>query len=103
MSQSVKSAQSIKQIRVPITYTSRVVVKRLRQKGSIDIEVIIDNDGIYITVALDKYLEYIVDLVGNPALLVTKSQLHNKIKQASEQVTQLMKDASMYNKSVTPS
>jgi hypothetical protein len=75
-----------------------VVIQRLHKSKNIEIKVVVDDDGIFITMRLAEYIAYLADMIGNPTMIVTKGQLLGKLLSASAQINQLMKETSVYNK-----
>ncbi len=60
------------------------------------IESFMNNEEVGSKVELDSYLKVMVDLIGNPTLLITKAQLLQKLIDASEVIKTEMKEGTRY-------
>lgn len=56
----------------------------------------VDNTEIGATMILDDYLNAVLQIVGSPTFVMTKAQLAEKVKAASDQVISEMKRATVH-------
>lgn len=76
------------------TFRKRVIVTRRWDSPSI--EVFVHAEAVGASMDLDAFTNAVLDIIGSPALILTRAQLRGKITNAMADVATEMKDKTRY-------